>query len=83
MSLLLPPAAHPSREFFVVENLVNWKALPAFRNALTGVRSFLERETSAKFAHILTLRADGEVWLVRVGKKGGWRKVWNFGNPSL
>lgn len=81
MSLLLPPADHAAREHFDVSDLVNWKALPAFRNALASVRRYVMETTSVRFAHALTLRADGEVWLVRIGKKGGWRKVWNFGNP--
>lgn len=30
--------------------------------------------------NIVVLRADDERWLISVGRGGGWRKVWNFGN---
>jgi hypothetical protein len=30
--------------------------------------------------NVVVLRASDQRWLISVGKLGGWRRVWNFGN---
>lgn len=76
MSLALPtdPAV---RELFDVETLLDLSALPTFRDALVGCRRAVLQE-GVRAVHFIAMRADGQVWLVRVGKRGGWRRVWNF-----
>ena len=78
MSLLLPPSSSPLRETFEIESLVNWQSLPTFREALAGCRNFISREKKAKSVNALCLRMDGSVWLIKVGPKGGWKRLWNF-----
>lgn len=86
MSLRLPPSGHPTRELFEVKQLAEaeqqrFRNLPTFRDAVRAGRDFLKRDKAARSVHSLCLRADGELWLIRVGNRGGFDKVWNFGNP--
>jgi len=79
MSLSLP-TSDELKEMFDIIDLVNYQALPSFRQALDACRSTVSHK-GVKSAQALTLRADGEVWLIQVGKRGGWKKLWSFGNP--
>jgi hypothetical protein len=79
--LSLPTTASPLRQMFDVQSLVDWRTLPTFRQGLEGCTRFLQSEPAAKSAQSVVMRADGEIWLIRVGPKGGWKKLWNFGNP--
>ena len=81
MSLHLPLTSSPLRETFDVASLVEWRSLPNFRDALAGCRNYIASEASARSVNSLTIRADGEIWLIQVGRKGGWKRLWNFGNP--
>ena len=81
MSLRLPLSTSPLRECFDVQSLVEWRTLPSFRQALNGCRNTIAADSSINSANALAIRADGEIWMIRVGKKGGWKKLWNFGNP--
>lgn len=57
----------------------NVAKLPTLRQAIAQGRVFLANESAAKAVHYVVLRADDERHLIRVGRRGGWRKVWNFG----
>ena len=81
MSLRLPLTSSPLRESFDVASLVDWRSLPNFREALTGCRSTIEGDTRIRSVNSIAIRADGEIWLIQVGRKGGWKRLWNFGNP--
>lgn len=83
MSLSLPLSSSPVRELFEVSHLAalaerGFREAPTFRAALTSGRAFLAAERSAKAVHTVTLRADGELWLIKVTPRA-WRRVWNFG----
>ena len=81
MSLRLPSHDSSLRELFTLEMLAEWRRLPTFRVGLATTRRFLAAESAAVGASFLCLRADGAVWLVTVGPRGGWRRRWNFGRP--
>lgn len=80
---ILPPAGHIARDLAPVEALVeildrrNLANLPDFGEALRTVRRTFPK--GAKSVAIVCLRADDERWLISVGPRGGWRKVWNYG----
>lgn len=85
MSLLLPPAGTAIRDLIDMEflgslgSVENRMKLPTFREALTSARKFLKAEKAARSTLSYTLRADGELWLLKVNKNGSWKALWNFG----
>lgn len=81
MSLSLPLKNSPLRNLFEIDILITWKDLPTFREAKLSAMSFMLKETGAKSVNSICIRSTGEIWLVRFGKRGGWKKLWNFGNP--
>lgn len=64
---------------YVVELLApaNVADLPEFGAALRSVRANFPK--GAKAVLSLCLRSDDERWLIQIGPRGAWRKVWNFG----
>lgn len=85
MSLRLPLSSSPIRELFDVRHLADLAApanrskLLGFRETILSARRTMESDKAIRSVHSICLRADGELWLIRVGPKGGWKKVWNFG----
>ena len=80
VSLALP--TNPAlRELFDTQLLVNWQSLPAFRNAITALRRTVE-QPGVVAADSVCMRASGEIVLVRCGKRGGIKQLWNFGDPT-
>mgnify|MGYP006354261335 FL=1 len=85
MSYLLPNAGTEAREAMgdlahVAEVLhpANAHRLVCFREAICRARKTVA-ETNAKSVAIICLRGDDERWLISVGKRGGWKRLWNFG----
>ncbi len=83
----LPTFGSPAREAMgdiahvaEVLNPANIHRLPDFRSALASARKTLADAPMARAVNIICLRADDERWLIRVGRKGGWTRVWNFGS---
>lgn len=60
-------------------NPANIERLPEFSTALRNARRFLATEPAAKRVNIICLRADDQRWLISVGPRGGWKRLWNFG----
>lgn len=86
MSFPLPPHSHPAREAMgdiahLVEVLApaNVGKLPCFREAVAKARRQIAETPAVRAINIVCLRADDERWLVRVGRRGGWKRLWNFG----
>lgn len=83
VGFILPPVGHIAREMAPVEYLVealdrkNLHRLPDFAAARRSVREHFPK--GAKSVCILCLRGDDERWLIEVGPRGGWKKVWNYG----
>lgn len=87
--LSLPLASSPLRQLFDVADLAalaspsNRAQLPTFRQTVQSAKSFFAGEHAAKSLNAVTLRANGELWLVEVKRSGTWRKLWNFGQLSF
>lgn len=88
MSFRIPTADHPAREFLGdmahvadVLNPANLSRMATFSDALRSARKSFEAEPAQRAVYVICLRCENdERWLIRVGKRGGWRKIWNFGN---
>jgi hypothetical protein len=83
MSLRLPLTGSATRDLIDLAQLAElgargFRDIPAFRQALTSSREWLAAEPAARSVNTLVLRADGELWLVRVTARA-WSRVWNFG----
>lgn len=83
--LHLPSSTSPLRSLFDVAELAvnaapgNRQNMPTFRDARLKAPAFFADEPAAQSLHAVVARADGQLWLVRFGRKGGWRRLWNFG----
>ena len=83
--LHLPSSSSPLRSLFDVAELAKMAApsarrnMPTFRDARLKAPAFFAGEPSARSLNAIVVRADGQLWLVRFGRKGGWRRLWNFG----
>jgi hypothetical protein len=85
----IPPVNHPAREAMgdmahLAELLdpANIGKLPMMAQALSqGRRAIAEAKGAVKSVNYICLRADtAERWLISIGPRGGWRKLWNFGD---
>jgi hypothetical protein len=84
----LPPTNHAAREAMgdirhVAEMLDyrNVGKLPGILKARRDALAYLAAEPRATAVNAIIIRADtAERWLVRIGRRGGWRKLWNFGD---
>jgi hypothetical protein len=83
MSLLLPSSNSSLRELFDIETLINWKELPTFNPTLNSARKHAreQRRNGVKEVFCIAMRANSHIWLFRVGPRGGWKKLWDFGSP--
>jgi hypothetical protein len=81
--LRLPSPDLAVRELFEPSDLVDYRKLPTFRQALTNANNTIARNPAVRSVQVLTMRANGEIWLLRVGNRGGWKCLWNFGNPVI
>jgi hypothetical protein len=83
----LPPASHPARELFDMRDLVakldprDAALLPSIASARRWALNLFEADTTGAMRRvaIVIIRANDERWLVTFGRRGGWRKEWNFG----
>ena len=80
---VLPPQGHIGREMVAIDHLVeildrrNLSKLLGFREAIISARK--EFPAGAKSVALVCLRSDDERWLISVGPKGGWKRIWNYG----
>lgn len=81
VSLALPTSP-ALRETFEIESLVDWKSLPAFRNAVAALRRTVE-SAGVRSAQSVCIRANGEIVLISCGKRGAIKQLWNFGDPLV
>ena len=90
MSYRLPTIGHPARELMgdiahvaEVLNPVNVGKLLSTMQARKAAERMFEADTTKAMKRIclIIIRADtDERWLISFGRRGGWRKEWNFGN---
>lgn len=82
----LPTTNHPARQLIDVAHIAQIlnpanadKLLPIWK-ARNVALATLETSPAASRVSIVIVCADtDEKWLVSFGRKGGWRKEWNFG----
>jgi hypothetical protein len=89
MSFRLPPVDHPAREAMgdvaTIAAILDPRDAHLLRTTWQARRDALnafEADTSGAMSRInfVVIRADSdERWLISVGRRGGWRKLWNFG----
>lgn len=84
----LPTTGHEARDLFdvasVVETLnpVNAGKLLTTLEARRAAERTFEADTTGAMRRVcfVIVRADSdERWLISFGRRGGWRKEWNFG----
>lgn len=86
MRISLPLPGSPVRELLDLDHLVeilhpaHRERLPWVFQAAADARRFLRQERAARAVHFVGLSADGDVALYRVGKRGGLKRLWRFGN---
>jgi hypothetical protein len=90
MSFRLPPVAHPAREAMgdlatLAHTLdpANAASLLSTLQARRSAERTFEADTTGAMRRVcfVVLRADSdERWLISFGRRGGWKKLWNFGN---
>lgn len=87
MGFALPLQNTPARELMgdvatIAEVLApqNVVKLLAIWQARKAAERMFEADKAVKRVAMVILRADNdERWLVTFGRRGGWRKEWNFG----
>lgn len=62
-----------------VLNPANLDKLPTLREALAMGKRTLAGAPAAKTVNVIVIRANDERHLISVGRRGGWRTIWNFG----
>ena len=78
MSLSLPTTNSELRSMFSINDLIDMNNMPTFRQALNSAADFMAAEPAAKSVNSLCMRANGHIWLITIGPKGGWKRRWNF-----
>lgn len=87
MSLRLPLASSSLRELVDLDllaslgDLANVRKLPTYREAITSAHEFLAASPTAKSVNSLVLRADGQLWLLRISRSNA-KRLWNFGKVA-
>lgn len=79
MSLLLPGARSPLRDLFEVTDLAEPCKLPSFALALRSARKAIEGDKAIAGVNAIAIKADGDIVLFHVGKRGAHRTLWTFG----
>lgn len=62
-----------------VLNPKNVGKLKCFREAIADARRAVLANPGVKSVNVICIRGDDERWLISVGPRGGWKKIWNFG----
>jgi hypothetical protein len=80
----IPPADHAARQYLddsIVETLdpKNFGRLPSLAHALSRGRQMVGTGAVRAVTYVCA-RADDDRILIRIGPKGGWKFLWNFGN---
>lgn len=80
----LPPVGHKVREnldcAYVADCLSPDKRndVPALRNAVALAERYMRSETACRSVETLCRTMDGHWDLIRVGRRGGWKRLWRF-----
>lgn len=88
MSFRIPSEGSEARDYIggdlshIVSILdpANLPQLPTLDNAIRTGRRIIEDAKVQRVGVVCLNQANDERWLITVGRRGGWRKLWNFGN---
>ena len=91
MSFALPLAGSAAREAMgdlahvaAILHPANIGKLPATFEAVAQAKRTLAACPAARRVNAIVLRGDSdERWLISIGPRGGWKKLWNFGNGRV
>lgn len=79
----LPPADSPIRELFEVSQLaaigLGQEPVPLFGHALMRARKAVREPAVRAIVFFAVAVQNDQLGLYRVGKRGGWKRLWNFG----
>lgn len=84
--LKLPEQNNPLYKLFNIEELnaltpEKVSRLPSFSQARKIATTYFRSHSRAKKVYIIVTRvANGELWLIAFGQKGGINRLWNFGH---
>lgn len=82
----LPAANHPARAMFDIADIVaigtGERAVPVRHVAVRQAREYLAREKTAKAVCSIVLEHDDNISLVRIGARGGVKRIWVFGKAN-
>ena len=90
MSFRLPPQDHKARELigdmaWLAEQLNPANAIrlmPVWAARIKALNYFAAEPNARRIAYVIVRMDTSERWLVTFGRKGGWRKEWNFGDNN-
>ncbi len=57
----------------------NMRNLADFPRALRAAAKTAAEQPAVRRVTTIAARGDDEVWLISVGPRGGWKRLWNFG----
>lgn len=88
VSFRIPTQDHPARAHlddmhYVAEclNPANLGKLPDLADAIRRGRKAIADTPGCRSVTLICLNSSNdERWLISVGSRGGWRKIWNFGD---
>lgn len=86
----LPPQDHKARTLMgdmaalvVTLDPANAVKLPTTMQARRSALAMMDGDKAIRSVNSVIIRQDtADRWLVSFGRKGGWKKVWNFGNGA-
>ena len=87
----IPSEGHKARElmgdFCHLVELLNpanaTKLEPVWKARSKAFAMFAENKAAKRVAMVIVRADTDEKWLVTFGRKGGWRKEWNFGTGGI
>jgi hypothetical protein len=83
MSYALPLSGTAAREMFDMNDLVligSGDVVPLDLNeTLRAAKRTFPKVPCARRLNYIVLRADDRLQLISVGRRGGWKVMWNFG----
>ncbi len=86
MSFSLPTQNHPAREGLDIAHLAvildpaNAGKLLTTHEARRSALKAMEADKAIRRINFVVLRSENDQrWLISIGRKGGWKKLWNFG----
>ena len=82
----LPTTDHPARKLIDIASIAEilapqnvGKLMPIWHARKRAMEAFDADKAIRRVAYVIVRADSDERWLVTFGRRGGWRKEWNFG----